>query len=280
MSITHNIFNEILDDAKRGGYAVGAFNIFNQQTLRGILLAAREIDRPIIIQTSEGTVKHYGAENLGSLVLSNKKSIGVKFALHLDHCRNEDVAKACVEAGWDSVMIDFSALPLEENISRTAEMVKYCHNRNVAVEGEVGTIIGVEDEISCDEGHGATYEETVQFIKQTGVDAIAPAIGTAHGNYKTKPSLDFGLVEQLAREACPIVIHGGTGLTNDQYRHLIELGSAKINISTSVKHCYFKDIRRNIDICDDDSPLQLDRCVEQNIGIMAQRLIKLFAGVE
>jgi len=174
-------------------------------------------------------------------------------------------------------MMDFSALPMEENIQKTAEMVSYAHARGVAVEGEVGVISGVEDDISHETAHPATYEDTMDFIRKTGVDAIAPSIGTAHGVYKGVPKLDFELVERLGKENTPIVVHGGTGLPVEVFHRLASLGAAKINISTALKKVYLETTRK---LLQDTkiNPIQLDEGVERAAGELIERHIRVFAG--
>ena len=239
----NNLFVNILQQAKEEGNAVGAVNIFNYLTADAAVLAASELGVNLIIQTSAATVEHFGAQRLFDIVESVRKDAAVKVALHLDHCKKTELGKLCVDTGWDSVMMDFSQLSFEENIARTREVVEYAHEKGVAVEGEIGIISGVEEDIVSDKQTGADFEETMEFVRRSGIDAVAPAIGTAHGVYRGVPKLNYELVEQLGREKTPVVIHGGTGLSAQQFRKLIALGGRKVNISTLVKNAYLGKIK-------------------------------------
>ena len=272
-----NLFSEILMQAKNEKKAVASINILNYNTARAVIGAAERASRNVILQPSTGTVKRYGVKPMFRMLDGLRKDAGVKVAIHLDHCMDTDLAKACVDAGWDAVMMDFSSLPMEENIRKTREMVEYAHGRGVVVEGEVGVISGVEDEISHDEARPATFEDTMDFIEKAGVDAIAPSIGTAHGVYKGVPVLNYGLVERLGKEKTPIVVHGGTGLSVEAFHRLTQLGAAKINISTALKNVYLGETRR---LLEDPkiNPVKLDEGVEKAASELIERHIRVFAG--
>jgi len=272
-----NLFVEILLQAKAERKPAAAINILNYNTAKAVIEAAERAGRNVIVQPSTGTVRRYGVAPMFRMLDGLRRDAKVKVAIHLDHCTDTELAKACVDAGWDAVMMDFSALPMEENIQKTAEMVSYAHARGVAVEGEVGVISGVEDDISHETAHPATYEDTMDFIRKTGVDAIAPSIGTAHGVYKGVPKLDFELVERLGKENTPIVVHGGTGLPVEVFHRLASLGAAKINISTALKKVYLETTRK---LLQDTkiNPIQLDEGVERAAGELIERHIRVFAG--
>ena len=170
----NNLFVNILQQAKEEGNAVGAVNIFNYFTADAAVLAASELGVNLIIQTSAATVEHFGAQRLFDIVESVRKDAAVKVALHLDHCKKTELGKLCVDTGWDSVMMDFSQLSFEENIVRTREVVEYAHEKGVAVEGEIGIISGVEEDIVSDKQTGADFEETMEFVRRSG------KIGRAH----------------------------------------------------------------------------------------------------
>lgn len=272
-----NFFSGMLMQAKSERKAVASINILNYNTAKAVIGAAERANRNVILQPSTGTVKRYGVKPMFRMLDGLRQDAGVKVAIHLDHCTDTDLAKACVDAGWDAVMMDFSSLPMEENIRKTREMVEYAHARGVVVEGEVGVISGVEDEISHDKARPATFEDTMDFIEQTGVDAIAPSIGTAHGVYKGVPVLNYGLVERLGKEKTPIVVHGGTGLSVEAFHRLTQLGAAKINISTALKNIYLGETRR---LLEDPkiNPIKLDEGVEKAAGELIERHIRVFAG--
>ncbi|HSO18177.1 MAG TPA: class II fructose-bisphosphate aldolase, partial [Desulfosarcina sp.] len=179
----------LLQTASRAGYCVGAFNILDYLTLEAVVRAAEERRSPVIIQTSSGTVRRYGPERLVAWTCSLAEASPVPVGLHLDHGTDPDLIAACIRAGYSSVMIDASAYPFAENVSRTRAVVEQAHARGVSVEGEIGVTAGVEDEIVIhqDQAIYTTAEEAIAFQAQSGVDFLAVAIGTAHGFYLQAP---------------------------------------------------------------------------------------------
>ena len=235
---------ELLSQARKEGYAVGAFNIFDYLSARAAIDAANETRTPILLQTSVGTVKKLGAQSLFDMLDLLRQDALVPILIHLDHCTDIAFCKTCVDIGWDSVMVDMSEKPLEENIKLTAEVKAYAEKKGVSVEGELGIILGVEEEVSADKENLASYEDSIKFLEGTGVDAFAPAIGTAHGLYKKEVNLNFDLVKNLSENtAVPVVVHGGTGLTDSQFSLLIKNGASKINVSTALKYAYIDGLR-------------------------------------
>ena len=237
---------EIMVEAAKGGYAIGAFNITDLIQLEGVVDAAVEKKSPLIIQTSVAPSKFLGKEVLVSIFRTIAESAPIPICLHLDHCTDVDYCKACADAGYTNIMIDASKQSFEENIRQTKEIVDYCHSvGNISVEGELGTVGGVEDQIKVaeDEAQLANPEQAVEFVERTGVDIFAPAIGTAHGVYKTKnPKIDFERMATINTMLngdgvkTPLVVHGGTGLPEDYIKKLLEAGGAKFNVSTELKH--------------------------------------------
>lgn len=276
----NNLFVNILQQAKEEGNAVGAVNIFNYLTADAAVLAASELGVNLIIQTSAATVEHFGAQRLFDIVESVRKDAAVKVALHLDHCKKTELGKLCVDTGWDSVMMDFSQLSFEENIVRTREVVEYAHEKGVAVEGEIGIISGVEEDIVSDKQTGADFEETMEFVRRSGIDAVAPAIGTAHGVYRGVPKLNYELVEQLGREKTPVVIHGGTGLSAQQFRKLIALGGRKVNISTLVKNAYLGKIKELALSGEKLAPIPFDTEIRMAVKEEIKKHLAVFSGRE
>lgn len=274
----NNLFVNILQQAKEEGNAVGAVNIFNYLTADAAVLAASELGVNLIIQTSAATVEHFGAQRLFDIVESVRKDAAVKVALHLDHCKKTELGKLCVDTGWDSVMMDFSQLSFEENIARTREVVEYAHEKGVAVEGEIGIISGVEEDIVSDKQTGADFEETMEFVRRSGIDAVAPAIGTAHGVYRGVPKLNYELVEQLGREKTPVVIHGGTGLSAQQFRKLIALGGRKVNISTLVKNAYLGKIKELALSGEKLAPIPFDTEIRMAVKEEIKKHLAVFSG--
>jgi tagatose 1,6-diphosphate aldolase GatY/KbaY len=237
---------EIMVEAAKGRYAVGAFNVTNLIQFEGVADAATELRSPVIIQTSVKPSKFLGTEVLVAIFRTIAATTPVPMCLHLDHCTEIAYCKKCADVGYTNIMIDASKKSFQENMAQTKEVVDYCHGvGNISVEGELGTVSGVEDQIKVaeDEAQLANPEQAVEFVEATGVDIFAPAIGTAHGVYKTKnPKIDFerlGRINQLLNGQgirTPLVVHGGTGLPADYIKKLIEMGGAKFNVSTELKH--------------------------------------------
>ena len=237
---------EIMLEAAKGKYAIGAFNITDLIELEGVVDAAVEKKSPLIIQTSVAPSKFLGRDVLVSIFRTIAEAAPIPICLHLDHCTDVDYCKACAEAGYTNIMIDASKQAYEENIRQTKEVVDYCHSLgNISVEGELGTVGGVEDQIIVaeDEAQLANPQQAIEFVERTGVDIFAPAIGTAHGVYKTKnPKIDFermAIINEMLNGngvKTPLVVHGGTGLPEDYIKKLLEAGGAKFNVSTELKH--------------------------------------------
>jgi tagatose 1,6-diphosphate aldolase GatY/KbaY len=237
---------EIMIEAAKGRYAVGAFNITDLVQMEAVVEAAVEKRAPVIIQTSVKPSKFYGRDVLVAIYRTLAESAPVPVCLHLDHCTDIDYCKKCADAGYTNIMIDASKQTFEENIRQTKEVVDHCHSvGDISVEGEVGTVSGVEDQliVAEDEAQLCNPEQAVEFVERTGVDIFAPAIGTAHGVYKTKnPKIDFermGKINQMLNGSgvrVPLVVHGGTGLPPEYIVKLLEMGGAKFNVSTELKH--------------------------------------------
>lgn len=236
---------EIMVEAAKGKYAVGAFNITDLIQLEGVVDAAVEKKSPLIIQTSVKPSKFLGRNVLVAIFRAIAESAPIPICLHLDHCTEVDYCKACADSGYTNIMIDASKQTFEENIRQTKEVVDYSHSvGNISVEGELGTVGGVEDQIKVaeDETQLANPAQAVEFVERTGLDIFAPAIGTAHGVYKTKnPKVDFDRLATINKMLnsngvkTPLVVHGGTGLPEDYIQKLIEAGGAKFNVSTELK---------------------------------------------
>jgi tagatose 1,6-diphosphate aldolase GatY/KbaY len=236
---------EIMIEAAKGGYAIGAFNITDLIELEGVVDAAIEKKSPLIIQTSVKPSKFLGRDVLVAIFRTIAESVPIPICLHLDHCTDVDYCKACADAGYTNIMIDASKQGYEENIRQTRDVVEYSHSvGDISVEGELGTVSGVEDQIKVaeDEAQLANPKQAVEFVERTGVDIFAPAIGTAHGVYKTKnPKVDFERLAAINKLLngdgikTPLVVHGGTGLPEDYIQRLLDAGGAKFNVSTELK---------------------------------------------
>ncbi|MCS5735463.1 class II fructose-bisphosphate aldolase [Herbiconiux daphne] len=233
---------QIVDRAFQERYGVPAINIVNDLTLEAVLAGAVEARSPLIVQTSVKTVKQIGYDVLFAMWTSMTEGIDVPVTLHLDHCPEREVITQCLERGWNSVLFDASTLPVEENQRQTVEVVAEARRHGAHVEGEIESITGVEDGIGSDTvAHRQSLDTAVSFIETTGVDVFAPSIGNAHGVYSQKPELDFERVTDLVEATgVPIALHGGSGMSDDQFADLIARGCAKVNISTDLKITYMK----------------------------------------
>jgi fructose-bisphosphate aldolase class II len=233
---------EIVSRAFDERYGVAAINIVNDLSMEAVLAAAVNERSPLIVQTSVKTVRSIGLDVLYAMWQSMTAGIEVPVSLHLDHCPDRAVISDCLAKGWNSVLFDASSLPVDENTRQTIEVVAEARSYGAHVEGEIESITGVEDGIGSDEeAERQTLDVATGFIRATGVDVFAPAIGNAHGVYRAEPKLDADRVSDIvAAVPIPIALHGGTGLTDSQFSDLISRGCAKVNISTALKVTFMK----------------------------------------
>lgn len=271
---------EILADAFVRRYGVAAFNIVNDLTLEAVIAAATELRAPLIVQTSVKTVKSIGLDPLYAMFRAFAEPAPVPIALHLDHCPDRSMISACLKRGYNSVLFDGSHLPsVEENKRQTIEVVAEARRHGAHVEGEIEGITGVEDGIGSELLSDIySLETAVDFVQSTGVDVFAPAIGNAHGVYKAEPVLDAQRVSDIvARAPVPICLHGGTGLSAQQFDDLIRRGCAKVNISTALKIAYMRAHRDFFQEQPDHAdPPALLRFVRERVVGMAKEHITLF----
>lgn len=245
---------EMLERAFAERYGVPAINIINDLSIQAVLAAAVEERSPVIIQTSVKTVKMYGRDQLFAIFSAFARDIDVPVSLHLDHCPDRAVISSCLEGGWNSVLFDAHELDVADNLGQTTEVVKEAHRSGASVEGEIEGIQGIEDGIGSDFASvQQSLEVAVDFIKRTGVDCFAPAIGNAHGQYSTAPVLDHQRVTDLVEATgVPMALHGGTGLSREQFQDLIARGCAKVNISTALKEAYMKSTLDFLRLAEDE----------------------------
>jgi ketose-bisphosphate aldolase len=233
--------SQILTDARRGGYAIGAFNILDYNSMKAVVQTAEELSSPVIIQTSVKTVRHWGYRPIIAWYRELADHATIPVAIHLDHCKDLEIIRRCIDFGWTSVMIDASSFPFEENLRLSKQVVDMAHPHGVTVEAELGEIGGVEDDLDVKEedAHLANPERAIEFLQQVPVDCFAPAIGTAHGVYKGEPRISYRTLEAISsRTDTPLALHGGTGLSEEVFRKCISLGCAKVNISTQLKYAH------------------------------------------
>jgi len=270
---------DLFKNAMRGGYAIPAFNFNNLEQLQAIVAASVETKSPVILQVSKGA-RQYANQTLlqylakGAVEVAREMGYAIPIALHLDHGDSFDLAKSCIETGFSSVMIDGSHLSYEENIRLTTRVVEMSHGHNVTVEGELGVLAGVEDEVSSQQSHYTKPDEVEDFVKRTGVDSLAISIGTSHGAFKfkvkrgeTPPPLRFDILEEVERRipGFPIVLHGASsipqnivdeinkyggklddtaGISEDQLRRAAKSAVCKINIDSDGRLAVTAAIRK------------------------------------
>jgi fructose-bisphosphate aldolase class II len=275
---------DIVDRAFADRYGVPAINVVNDLTMEAVLAAAVRERSPVIIQTSVKTVRSIGLDLLFAMWREMTAGIEVPVSLHLDHCPDRAVISACLAKGWNSVLFDASSLPVAENQRQTIEVVAEARSHGAHVEGEIEAITGVEDGIGSDEAAATqSLPVAVEFIRATGIDVFAPAIGNAHGVYRTEPKLDAQRVSDIvAAQPVPIALHGGTGMTDAQFTDLIARGCAKVNISTALKVSYMRanlDFLRSAAERDSWDPPSLFTAVRATVLDMAAGHMRKFGSV-
>ncbi len=235
--------------AEKGGYAVGSFNFFGLENAQGIIAAAAAKNSPVIAQASPGCVRHMGEKGIVGMVRGISDDYGVPVVLHLDHATDYDTICRCIDNGFTSVMIDASSKSYQENVDITARVVEYAAKCGCSVEAELGHVGGNEEDITVDERKALFTEpdKAKQFVDDTeGIDALAIAVGTAHGFYKLPPKLDFERIAEIHRliPKTSLVLHGGTGVPEDDFRRAIQLGIRKINIGTELWYCGYGNVMK------------------------------------
>lgn len=235
---------QMLLDAQKGGYAVGAFNAENMEMVQAIIAAAEELHAPVMIQTTPGTIKYAGLDLYYANVSAAAKNASVPVAMHLDHGNSYELAVQALRAGYTSIMIDGSKEVLVKNIAVTKSVVSACAPCGIPVEGELGRVGGKEDDT---ESAGTGYTdpgEAVRFVAETGVSSLAVGVGTAHGVYKAKPVLNVELISTLRKVlTIPMVLHGASGLTDDDIRNCISRGICKVNFATELRIAFSNAVK-------------------------------------
>lgn len=238
---------DMMIKGKKEGYAIGQFNLNNLEFTQAILKAAQEENSPVILGVSEGAARYMGGfTTVVHMVkgLMHDYKITVPVAIHLDHGSSFEKCKEAIDAGFTSVMIDASHHPFEENVETTKQVVEYAHKNNVSVEAELGIVGGQEDDVIAD---GVTYadpQECKALVDQTGIDCLAPALGSVHGPYKGEPNLGFKEMEEISQFCdVPLVLHGGTGIPTKDIQRAVSLGTSKINVNTESQIASAKAVR-------------------------------------
>lgn len=248
---------ELLLRADREGYAVGAFNANNMEIVQAIIDAAEKEKAPVIMQASQGAIKYAGLEFITGMVKIAAEAASVPVALHLDHGTDFDQVVKCIRSGFSSVMYDGSKLSLEDNIAITNKVLEITRPIGVSVEAELGKIGGTEDDVHVSDRE-AMYtdpEEALYFVEKTGIESLAIAIGTAHGQYKGEPKLDFARLSKIkSLVKIPIVLHGSSGVPDESVRKAIQLGVCKVNIDTNIREAFVWAMRKSME----DNPGEID----------------------
>jgi tagatose 1,6-diphosphate aldolase GatY/KbaY len=244
--MTYVTSKEMLIDAYENKYAVGAFATHNLEVMKAVIEAADELASPVIFQTTPSTIKYLGADFLVAMTKVAAEKYKVPVALHLDHGDSISTVIQCIRAGFTSIMIDGSHLPFEKNVQLVKQVVDIAHTVNVPVEAELGTIGGVEDDLTVNEEQALFTDPDLaaEFVQRTGIDFFAPAFGTAHGEYKGEPKLDFNRLELISQNVnVPLVMHGASGVPEQSIVKSLNYGISKINISTELKIPFAEELR-------------------------------------
>ncbi len=235
---------EMLQKARREGYAVGAFNGENMEMIQAIVAAAEEINSPVIIQTTPSTIRYASASIYASIVKAIAEQASVPVAIHLDHGSSFELAEGCMESGYTSIMIDGSHETLEGNIDLTKKVIEIAREKGIPVEAELGKIGGKEDDLDVEADTNTNVEEAVYFVKETNVDSLAIAIGTAHGFYVGTPVLDKNRLSEIAAVVdIPLVLHGASGISDEEISDCVKRGIAKVNFATELRVAYTQAMR-------------------------------------
>lgn len=235
----------LLERAQNSHRGVGAFSVGNMEMVKGAIQAAEELNTPIILQIAEVRLKHSPLSLMGPMMVQAAREAKVDVAVHLDHGLSMDVVEEALELGFTSVMFDSSLYPFEENMMRTRQVAELARQYGATVEAELGMVGGSEDG-SCDHGIICTNPEDAQiFCERTGIDALAVAIGNAHGNYRSAPELAFDVLQEIREKVnVPLVLHGGSGITDEDFQKAISLGIVKVNIATASFNCLTREAEK------------------------------------
>ncbi len=230
---------QMLLDAQKGGYAVGAFNVENMEMVKAVIAAAKELQAPVMLQTTPSTVKYGSLKTYQALVAAEAEKAGIPVCLHLDHGSSFELAVRAIQAGYTSVMIDGSHEDFEQNIALTKKVTEVAKACGVTVEAELGKVGGKEDDLEAEGDTNTDPAEAREFVERTGVDSLAIAIGTAHGFYADTPVLDKERVSEVkSLVSIPLVLHGASGLRDEDIRECVQRGMCKVNFATELRAAY------------------------------------------
>lgn len=235
----------MLKNAQAGRYAVGAFNVENMEMVKAVIGAAEELRAPVMLQTTPSTVKYGTVETFAAIVAAEAKKASVPVCLHLDHGDSYELACQCMENGYTSVMIDGSKEDFAGNVSVTKKVVEAAHAKGLPVEAELGKVGGKEDDHEAEADTNTDPMEAKEFVEQTQVDSLAVAIGTAHGFYEGTPILDKERITEIKKVvSVPLVLHGSSGLSDEDVRECVERGMCKVNFATELRAAYTDAVKK------------------------------------
>ena len=268
---------ELLERAKNNHRGIGAFSVGNMEMVKGAIQAAEELDTPIILQIAEVRLKHSPLALMGPMMVQAAKEAKVDVAVHLDHGLTFETVDKALELGFTSVMLDASTLPFEENIARVKAVVEKARKYGATVEAELGFVGGSEDG-SCDHGIRCTDpDDAVVYARETGIDALAVAIGNAHGNYPVAPTLAFDVLEKIHEKVdIPLVLHGGSGITDKDFQRAISLGIRKVNIATASFNSLTAHVEKYMESTDKHNFFDLNDAMVQGTYENVKRHILVF----
>ena len=269
--------NDVLYPAKKGKYAVGLFNAVNLELARGIIAAAESSQSPVIMGTAEVLLPYGPLEEVSYYLIPMAKKANVPVVIHLDHGLTFETVDKALELGFTSVMLDASTLPFEENIVRVKAVVEKARKYGATVEAELGLVGGSEDG-SCDHGIRCTDpDDAVVYARETGIDALAVAIGNAHGNYPVAPTLAFDVLEKIHEKVdIPLVLHGGSGITDKDFQRAISLGIRKVNIATASFNSLTAHVEKYMESTDKHNFFDLNEAMVQGTYENVKRHILVF----
>lgn len=268
---------DLLRRAEEKNIGCGAFSVGNMEMVRGAIRAAEELDTPIILQIAEVRLKNSPLHLMGSMMVQAAKEAKVDVAVHLDHGLTFETVDKALELGFTSVMLDASTLPFEENIARVKAVVEKARKYGATVEAELGLVGGSEDG-SCDHGIRCTDPyDAVVYARETGIDALAVAIGNAHGNYPVAPTLAFDVLEKIHEKVdIPLVLHGGSGITDKDFQKAISLGIRKVNIATASFNSLTAHVEKYMESTDKHNFFDLNEAMAQGTYENVKKHILVF----
>jgi ketose-bisphosphate aldolase len=273
--------NHVLVPARKQGYAVGAFNIYNLETISAVYRAAQELNAPVIFAFGEQYIEVANIGIIAKMVREYAERTQLPTVLHLDHCKSVDVIHQAIDAGFSSVMFDGSKLSFDENLATTKSVVEFAHKTGISVEAELGSVPFDHNQVGIPEEYLTKVDEAVRFVAETGVDSLAVAIGTVHGEYKGKPKIYHDRLQELAAAiSIPLVLHGGSGVPDEDILKAIRAGVAKINVNTQISAAAVKCLKQ---LCSKEKPGHLSDLMLKAEEAMVEEIkgfIRLFGNTK